>query len=152
MPRREFPLDEMKRREVCAILAVGCTRRVAAAYVGCSYSTLWRAAVRDPSFAEQLHRARAQHEIAFLHSIQSAAKKEQHWRAAAWALEHMYPERYARRRGRGLTSAQVRELLNRFAQFVADEVTDEAAQQRIVRRLRRFVATLTTRRRARGAP
>ena len=49
-------LDEIKRREILAILAVGGSRRVAAKYVGCAVSTIQNTADRDPQFAAQLHR------------------------------------------------------------------------------------------------
>jgi len=50
-------LDAAKRREICAIVACGGTRTVAARYVGCSIDTIARAAERDPVFAEQIRRA-----------------------------------------------------------------------------------------------
>ena len=59
MSRRGRPpvLDEAKKREILAIVAVGCSRSTAAAYVGCATSTIQNTADRDPAFAEKLRQA-----------------------------------------------------------------------------------------------
>ena len=95
MPPRGRPpvLDDAKRREILAILTVGCSRRAAAKYVGCAPATIANTAARDPEFAEQLRQAESKAEVGYLKNIRKAAKKEQYWRAAAWALERKYPER-----------------------------------------------------------
>ena len=90
-------LDEAKKREILAIVAVGCSRSMAATYVGCAISTIQNTAERDPTFAEKLRQAVYSTELGLLKNIRNAAKKEQYWRAAAWALERRFPERYARR-------------------------------------------------------
>ena len=46
---RPAVLDPTKRQRIAALLAVGCSRRVAARYVGCSPSTITRTAARDPA-------------------------------------------------------------------------------------------------------
>jgi hypothetical protein len=50
-------LNEAKRRAICAILACGGTRTMAAAFAGCSVDTIARTAQRDPEFAAQIRRA-----------------------------------------------------------------------------------------------
>ena len=102
-PGRKPLLDEAKRREICKVLAVGGTRTMAAAYVGCSLDTIARAAKRDRAFAEELRRASVECEIRCLRNLSKAAQEPKNWRAAAWMLERLYPERYARRKHVGLT-------------------------------------------------
>jgi hypothetical protein len=57
-PGRKPGLDDAKRREICAILAIGGTRRMAAHYVGCSVDTVGRTALCDPAFAAQIRRSK----------------------------------------------------------------------------------------------
>ena len=53
-------LNEAKRRAVCAMLACGGTRTMAAAFVDCSVDTIARTAQRDAEFAAQIRRADVQ--------------------------------------------------------------------------------------------
>ena len=120
--QRKHLLDEAKQKEICAILSVGGTRTIAAKYVGCSVSTIRRAEQRDPAFAERLQKAGQASEITFLTQIQTAAKESRNWRAAAWALEHLFPDRYARRPNRPMTREQVTEILTNFAEELLSEL------------------------------
>ncbi len=47
-PGRKPVLDDAERREICAILGIGETRRMAAQYVGSSVDTVVRTALRSP--------------------------------------------------------------------------------------------------------
>ncbi|MGD0384451.1 MAG: hypothetical protein ABSA77_13100, partial [Thermoguttaceae bacterium] len=87
-------LDEIKQREIVAIISMGCSRRTAARYVGCDPKTIQNTAERDEIFAEKLERAQSQAVVTHVKYIYSAAKKAQYWRAAAWALERLNPEEY----------------------------------------------------------
>lgn len=128
-------LDEFKKREILAILAVGCSRRVAAAYVGCSPSTIANTAGRDPQFAEALRHADHQTEIGYLQAIQKAAKKEQYWRAAAWALERKNPQDFAARPADALTSEQVKRLTDECTQIIVEEVPVAEYRKRVLSRI-----------------
>src|ERR1041385_1262536 len=90
-------LDVVKRREICRILGVGGTRSMAAMYVGCTTETIRAVARQDPDFATELHKAELDAEIKLLEAIRDAAKDVKQWRAAAWALERLFPERYGNR-------------------------------------------------------
>ena len=94
---RRPALDETKKQLIAAILAVGCSRRTAASYVGCAVSTIQNTANRDSEFAEQLRQAESHSEIAYLKRIRRATEKDQYWRAAAWVLERRNPRDFARR-------------------------------------------------------
>ena len=91
MAKRGRPpvLDEIKQREIVAIVSMGCSRRTAAQYVGCAPSTIQYTAERNEKFAEKLERAQSQAVVTHVKNINSAAKKAQYWRAAAWALERL---------------------------------------------------------------
>ena len=135
-------LDEYKRREILAILAVGCSRRTAARYVGCDHSTIRRTAERDEEFAKKLRHAEYQTEIAYLRNIQNAAKKEQYWRAAAWALERINPEQYARRSPDVITIEQISRLLSQFADIIVEEVPVAKYRKNILKRLEGLTKSL----------
>ncbi|HEY5312092.1 MAG TPA: hypothetical protein VIK18_06215 [Pirellulales bacterium] len=137
-------LDDAKRREICAVLSMGGSRRLAARYVGCSPATISNTAERDPGFSAQLDQAEGQHELLYLRNIQAAAKKEQYWRAAAWMLERRYPERYAQRRPGAITVEQIIELLSQFAEIVVQELPHHDDQQRVLGRLELLGANLET--------
>jgi hypothetical protein len=141
-PGRPPVLDDVKKREICAILAVGCSRVIAAQYVGCHPTTIRNTALRDEEFALQLGQAEVKHEILHLSHINSAAKEGRYWRAAAWALERKYPDRYARRDPNIITVEQISEVLAQFADVIFEEVTEPEYRQRILTRLNDLTAGL----------
>jgi len=128
-------LDEFRKREILAILSVGCSRRTAARYVGCSPSTIRRTAERDPEFAEALRKAETKAQILFMKNIAAAARKEQYWRAAAWALERLNPEDYGPRSPQAVTLEQIRALISEFARIIVEEVPIASHRKRILKRL-----------------
>lgn len=119
---RPCSLDEIKRREILAILAVGGTRQVAAAYVGCSVRTIRNTAKRVPEFGEMLSQIEQSLEVSLLRNLREAAKEPRYWRAAAWALERLRPERYARRGPDVITLDQIRRLMAQLAEIISEEV------------------------------
>jgi hypothetical protein len=135
-------LDEIKRREVLAILAMGSSRQAAAKYVGCAACAIRDAAQSDPDFAEQLRHAEQQAELNYLSNIRDAAKKPQYWRAAAWVLERRKPGDFALRKAGVMTVEQARQVLERFAQIVVEEVPAARQRQRILARLDDLLKTL----------
>lgn len=137
MPRRgrKRILDGYKRREILAILSVGGSREMAAAYVGCCVNTIQNTADRDAKFAELLRRKEKQWEVGYLDNIRAAARSERYWRAAAWALERLNPERYARRGPEVITINQVKTLLTQFAEVITEEVPVAKYRKNILKRL-----------------
>lgn len=130
-------LDEGMQRDLCAILGVGCSRTVAARYVGCSPNTVRRLALTDAAFAERLRRAEGRHQVSHLTNIQTASKEN--WRASAWSLERTYPDRFAPRRPGTVTVQQMSYMLGEFARILVEEVKDASLRKRILKR----VAALT---------
>lgn len=139
---RQPVLDQIKRREILAILSVGCSRRAAARYVGCAPSTIQNTADRDRDFAEALGHAESQAELSSMKHIAAAAREPQYWRAAAWMLERTRPQQYASRRPDVFTREQVARLMVRFAQIVAEEVTVSRDRKKVIKRLDRLAAAL----------
>ncbi len=142
MATRKPKLDKERFNEVCTIIAVGGSRKLAARYVGCSVDTIRRTAEKDADFAADMVHAESKHELVFLQRISAAANKEQYWRAAAWALERMYPDRYAPRRPLALSPRQFAEVLRNFAEVVTAEVTDLAQRKKVLDRLLELIETI----------
>jgi hypothetical protein len=132
-------LDDYKRRDILALLTVGCSRRAAARYVGCATSTIRNTADRDPDFAAQLRHAEQIGEINSLNSIQYATKTKKDWRAGAWFLERRNREEFASRPTDLLSNAQVHELLTRLAQMLVEELPVARYRQAVLRRLKDLV-------------
>ena len=134
-------LDEAKQQKICEILSLGGTRKIAALCVGCHVDTIRRTALRNPAFDERLRKAQTGPEVGFLKDIQEAAEDGKNWRAAAWALERLYPERYGRRDATVLTVERVSDVLTRFASAILDDVPDRY-RQKILKRMARLTASL----------
>lgn len=133
MAKRKL-LDDVKKREICAILSVGCSRRTAARYVGCSPTTVRRETQCDPDFRKRIDRAIEQAEVTWMQRIQNAAKEEKYWRAAAWALERCRPERYAARSPDAITVPQIVAMLSQLAEIIAEEIPVERYRKAVLRR------------------
>jgi hypothetical protein len=126
-------LDEGKQRELLAILSVGCSQNMAAKYVGCSPRTIRREAARDPKFAKKLRQAKCNAELGLIKNIRKAANKEQYWRAAAWALERCFPEKYARRGPDVITSDQLAQIMEQLVERILRHVHNVKDRKVIVK-------------------
>lgn len=135
-------LDELKRGQILGILAVGCSRRVAAAYVGCSPQTIQNTAGRDPQFAEALRHAEHQAEIGYLRRIQEAASEPRYWRAAAWVLERKNPQDYVPRRPDAIDVEQVKQLMVRLTAMIVDEVPVALYRKMVLKRVGELIRFL----------
>ena len=135
-------LDEMKQREICAIISVGCSRQTAASYVGCASDTIRKTAQRDAGFNDQLQQAESKYEILHLKNINEAAKSKQYWRAAAWALERKFPDRYGHRHPTSITAEQVSNLVAQLAEIVAEAVPAAKHRKAVLRRITALLEVL----------
>lgn len=141
-PGRKPILTEALKRDIIAILAVGCSRRAAAAYVGCTTRTIRNTALRDPQFARQLRSAEGRQELTYLKQIHEAAKKPQYWRAAAWFLEHRLPDLYAQRKPDSVSKRQTVELLMKFAEILTEEIPVARYRKGVLRRIEQMIESL----------
>ena len=141
MPRKSM-LDEGKRREVIAIISVGCTRYAAARYIGCRPWDIAREIGRNKDFALQVARAEEAAEVFYLQQIKAAAKKEQYWRAAAWVLERRNPNRYAARGAQTITFEQIAKWITQIAEIIGGEINDPEVRANILKRLRTLTIAL----------
>jgi len=135
-------LDDTKKREILAILSVGCSRRAAAAYVGCAVKTIANEMRRDENFTAEIERRETSVEIGYIRNIQNAAKSEKNWRAAAWFLERRFPEEFGPKKSESLRHSQIEDLLFGLAGIIGAEVPVAAFRKQILKRLQRMMQKL----------
>jgi hypothetical protein len=133
-------LDDTKKSQICAIIAMGCSRATAASYVGCHRDTIRNTAGRDAAFADALEKADSQHEMRHMGFINRAAEEAKYWRAAAWALERKYPGRYGARRAELFTREQVLHIVAQLGELVGQEIANKREAKRIQSRLAELTA------------
>jgi hypothetical protein len=129
MPRRPKHLTKTQRSKITSILGLGLPRSMAGDYARCHVATIRAEMRRDPEFANQVIQAELRSESSFLKVIHKAGKDAKQWRAAAWALERLYPERYARRNENTLTEEQVHQLIAEIVEMVASELPTKYRQR-----------------------
>lgn len=94
MPRRKLVIEEVQHR-YCALIAVGCTRRQAAALMGFNESTIRTAINYDARFAAAVRESEQRREILPLAKLQTAGQRS--WKAHVWYLEQLNPREYRSR-------------------------------------------------------
>ncbi len=132
---RPRALNDAKRSEIIQLIADGLGLEHAARHVGCSIRTIRREMKRDPDFGNELRRSEKYAQLNPLGAIQHAIRRN--WRAAAWLLERLFPERFARQpQTSALGARQARQLLNEVLHIVQAEVIDAAQRGRVDGRIR----------------
>jgi hypothetical protein len=126
-------LDDLKRRDVCTLIAVGCGMTETARYVGCSVSTVRREMAQNPDFKQKVRGAALSAQIEPLRAMRQAAAT--HWRAAAWMLERTNPRRFARPYLKSLQAEDIYAVVQEVIESAADEIQDENTRHRVCRRL-----------------
>ena len=143
MSKRGRPpvLDSAKRGHIVSVIALGGSVATAARTVGCSARTIYSTARRDEEFRNDIQRARAQRELTLLKLIQTAAEQPQYWRAAAWLLERVFPDRYARKPARAIRITDHQASLDFVLNVVHAEVQEhDGLYSRIAARLNTHLA------------
>ena len=137
---RPRALDEVKQAELCALMSQGCDVERAARYVGCSASTIRRELRRNKEFNKRLSDAVLSAELDPLRAVRRAAQK--HWRAGAWLLERMNPQRFGKQNVRFIKPRQLQAFIEEFANTILDEAQDAEACRRVERKVKAFAAKL----------
>jgi hypothetical protein len=119
---RPRALDEYKRREVCALISVGCGIEGAARYVGVNPTTIRREATRNPDFHEKLRNAEL--------------------------LERMNPGRYGRRNADTITPAELDAILSAVVEGILDVLPDTETIERVRDRVASIVRIVARQERA----
>jgi hypothetical protein len=128
-PGRPRTLDHVKQREIIAVVTAGFSIERAARYVDCAPSTIRRESMRNPQFCSELRRASLAAELDPMQAIREAARK--YWRAGAWLLERLDPDRFGKRNPRHVTPAQMEAYISVLMDIVKEVVTSPDERQRV---------------------
>ncbi len=135
-------LTKKQKDEILAILTVGCSRKIAARYVGCAPSLISKIAADDPDFAQDLRHAEQQAEIASMKSINAAARQERYWKAAAWILERRNPEEYRLRSPGTFNAQEFKFIINHLSEMIVEEVKAPTHRKRLLARIDEFLKSM----------
>lgn len=98
MAGRTLKWSAERAQQLLDALSAGVTQELAAAHAGVSVDTVerWRKGLSgaDSDFAERFDKAAVAGGVAALAHIRQAMKDD--WRAAAWLLEHRFPQHYGK--------------------------------------------------------
>jgi hypothetical protein len=138
-PGRPRALDEVKQREVLALISHGCGIETAANYVGCSARTIHRETRRNKEFWDRFRKAELAATLSPLQTVQRAA--HENWRAATWLLERKLPQNFAPTHRSMIDPNDLGKILDRFFDEVNRSIPDRQMRDRILRRIQ--LATVT---------
>ncbi len=130
---RPRTLDDVKRGQICALIAAGCGLAAAARFVGCSTNTVRREGLRNEQFRDELRNAEVRAQLNPLQALQKAAKS--HWRAAAWLLERQNPEKFDRRVAAVCKPSDLQHVVDAVIEAAVDDIDDQQVRDHICRRL-----------------
>ncbi len=130
-----LPLNEQQQNRVCAILALGGTRKMAVEYAGCTKAQVQTECKNNPFFAERLRLSELRPEIELLRAMFTAATDPKQWRAATWTLERFYPRRYGKQRRDEISSKDLVSFIKRIEQVLEQEIADHATRRKIIEQL-----------------
>jgi hypothetical protein len=136
---RQCVLDEKKKSRILAFLKSGCSRATAASAIGCDPKTIPNTAKRDPEFAKKLVLAEAASELVHLDNINKAAKELKYWRASAWMLERIHPDRYAKASPDAVPPAQMTDIIVDIAEIIVQEIPIAKFRKQILKRFNQLL-------------
>ena len=133
-------LTSEERRDVLAILSLGCDEKLAAAYVGRPVECLAATARRYKGFGQDLERAKTKAHVDLIANIRDASRNERFWRAAAWALERLDPQRYGPERLKPTADvSRYRPMVESLVEILLEEIPEPDRRKAILKRLNRFL-------------
>jgi hypothetical protein len=136
---RHCVLDEKKKSRIIAILRSGCSRLTAAHSVNCDPKTIFNTAKRDPEFAAKLALAEDAVELVHLDNINKAGRDVKYWRASAWLLERLHPDRFGKSNPDAVTPPQMADLIVQIAEIVIQEIPVARFRKQILKRFDRLL-------------
>ena len=136
---RRCVLDEKKKSRILSLLMAGCSRLTAANSVRCDPKTIFNTARRDPEFAERLALAENAAELIHLDNINKAGREVKYWRASAWMLERLHPDRFGKSDPDTITPSQIAALIVQIAEIIIQEIPAARHRQQILKRFDRLL-------------
>ncbi len=128
-------LNQSQQREILAILSVGCSRKAAARFAGCTAAAISRQAKGNPDFAAKLRRAEQNLEIESMRTVFNAAKQDKYWRASAWVLERKDPETFQKLKPDAIPAAYLNEIYDKIIEIILEEFPSAKQRKGFLKRL-----------------
>ena len=135
-------LTSDKQQQICSVISFGGTRVMAARVVGCCPRTIWNTVKVDKKFAIDLRKAEESPELAYLMAVANASNSGKQWRAAIWALERMFPDRFAKRSPTAFTLEQMREVMDAIVATISRSVPGKVNREMIRRKIDQYADSL----------
>ena len=133
-PRVLSPLD---LRMICRLINVGCSRRSAARYCGCSPMTITNQMRRDPKFADDVRKAEVYRLVEPLQNLRAQSGRS--WRAAAWYLERADREQFGRQLLEVASWREVEKLFHSWAELTTESIQDPQARDQMQTRAKQLI-------------
>ena len=124
-PNGKPVLDDFKKGLIINMVTEGSSQRSAAGAVGCAPSTITRTAKRDRQFGLDLLQAHELLKMRALRTMNRVADQDKHWRAAAWLLERLEPDRFALRKPFQFTLDQMKDMFKQVCKAFSQGVPSE---------------------------
>jgi hypothetical protein len=118
-------LTEHQRTQICEMLASGGSYEMAADGCGVTLEMIQKEESFDPLFKEFTSHAVLRSEVNLLRNVVGAASDSKQWRAAAWLLERLYPDRYARRKPNTLSLKDHGQRVQQLSDFIKSVVPED---------------------------
>jgi hypothetical protein len=124
-PNGKPVLDDFKKGLIINMVTEGSSQRSAAGAVGCAPSTITRTAQRDRRFGLDLLQAHELLKMRALRTMNRVADQDKNWRAAAWLLERLEPDRFALRKPFQFTLDQMKDIFKQVCKAFSQGVPSE---------------------------
>jgi transposase len=124
-PNGKPVLDDFKKGLIINMVTEGSSQRSAAGAVGCAPSTITRTAQRDRRFGLDLLQAHELLKMRALRTMNRVADQDKNWRAAAWLLERLEPDRFALRKPFQFTLEQMKDIFKQVCKAFSQGVPSE---------------------------
>jgi hypothetical protein len=108
---------------------------MAARIANCHPATLRAEMRRDREFANRVEQCETKLESLCMKTLREASSDTKHWRAAAWTLERLYPNRYGKRKSDTVTVDEARQVMVQVYEIVSAELPVKKFRKRIFDRL-----------------
>lgn len=128
-PGRPRALSFENKKQIAGLIQVGCSRRYAARYVGCSAATIINQMRRDPEFADMVRKAEVYRITTPLHYMREQITRS--WRANQWYLSKMDREHFGRQVVEVAAWGEVQKLFQGWAAINLAMVEDEKLRKEL---------------------
>jgi hypothetical protein len=140
---RPHVLDEKKKSQILALIKTGCGKLAAAGAVNCHPQTIANTAKRDADFAKRLALAENASMLTHLENVNRAGSDVKYWRASAWVLERLNPDRFSKLAPDALSPPQLAGLMQQLAEAIVEEVPVARYRQQVLKRFDKILKELS---------